>query len=113
MPNFISLPKIGVNMTEAVIVKWLVKEGDTVKEEDHILDAETDKALQEICATKSGIVAKLLVKEGESVSCQQPLAVLIEPGEKFDEETIIEPDKKSSAGLSEVSKEAIQSKVFD
>ena len=70
MTRTMTLPKIGVNMTEAVVDSWFVKEGDRVREGDAILLAETDKATQDIYATDSGIVAKLLVKEGD---CSAPL----------------------------------------
>jgi len=85
MPKIMNLPKLGVNMTDAIITGWLVNEGDTVKEGDHILDAETDKASQEIYATESGIITKILVQTGETALCQEPIALLAEPGEKLDE----------------------------
>ena len=56
MAKIMTLPKIGVNMTEAVIDKWNVKPGDVVHEGDAIMQAETDKATQDICATEAGIV---------------------------------------------------------
>jgi pyruvate dehydrogenase E2 component (dihydrolipoamide acetyltransferase) len=80
MPEMMNMPKIGVNMTEAVILEWKVKEGDVIKEGDHILDAETDKAVQEIFATDSGVIEKILVGQGEKAICQEPL-ILFETGE--------------------------------
>ncbi|MGI6114111.1 MAG: dihydrolipoamide acetyltransferase family protein [Mahellales bacterium] len=88
MPRIMKMPKIGVNMTDAVIVGWLVKEGDTIKEGDVILEAETDKALQDIEATESGIIGKILVKEGEKVLCQHPIAVLLDEGESLEDDYI-------------------------
>lgn len=82
MPIVMNMPKIGVNMTDAVIVEWIVKEGDEVKEGDHILDAETDKAVQEIYATVSGRLTKILAPAGAEVLCQQPIAEFAEPGEQ-------------------------------
>jgi len=69
MAKKMALPKIGVNMTEAMITKWLVKEGDTIKDGDPVLEAETDKSIQEIYATESGVVSKLLAAEGDTVEC--------------------------------------------
>lgn len=83
MPKVMNMPKIGVNMTDAKIVSWVVKEGDSVKEGDHILDAETDKAVQEIYATVSGTLSQILVAIGDDVLCQAPIAVFTEPGEKL------------------------------
>lgn len=82
MSKIMNLPKLGVNMTDAMITEWVVKEGDAIKDGDHILDAETDKAIQEIYATESGIIDKILVQAGETALCQKPIALLIEPGEK-------------------------------
>ena len=86
MARKMALPKIGVNMTEAVIAKWLVKPGDTVNEGDPIIEAETDKSTQEIYATEGGIVAKLLADEGETVECYTDIMVLIDEGEEYKEE---------------------------
>lgn len=84
MPKTMVMPKLGVNMTDALIVKWVVKEGDFIKLDQHILDAETDKATQEINATAEGVVVKILVKEFDRVMCQQPIMILAEPGENVD-----------------------------
>ena len=88
MPKMLNMPKIGVNMTEALIVEWLVKEGDSIKEGDHILDAETDKAVQEIYSTMTGVIGKILTPNGETVACQSPMAVILEPGEKLGAATV-------------------------
>jgi pyruvate dehydrogenase E2 component (dihydrolipoamide acetyltransferase) len=87
MPKMLTLPKIGVNMTEALIVEWLVKEGDSIREGDHIIDAETDKAVQEIYSTMSGIIGRILVRVGEMATCQGPIAILLEPGERLESES--------------------------
>ncbi len=98
MTRTMTLPKIGVNMTEAVVDSWFVKEGDRVREGDAILLAETDKATQDIYATDSGIVAKLLVKEGDNVQIHDPIMVLVDEGEAFSDETVmIKKDENVSA----------------
>jgi pyruvate dehydrogenase E2 component (dihydrolipoamide acetyltransferase) len=76
MAKKMALPKIGVNMTEATITKWLVKPGDTVNNGDAVLEAETDKSIQEIYATESGTVSKLLAEEGDVVQCYQDILLL-------------------------------------
>lgn len=87
MPRIMTLPKIGVNMTEAVVDEWFVKPGDVVKEGDAIFLAETDKATQEIFATDSGIVGKLLAQKGDTVEIHQPILVLLDEGELLGDET--------------------------
>lgn len=91
MARKMALPKIGVNMTEAVIAKWLVKVGDKVADGDAIIEAETDKSTQEIYATESGIVAKLLASEGETVECNNDIMVLVDEGETYTEEAQAAP----------------------
>jgi pyruvate dehydrogenase E2 component (dihydrolipoamide acetyltransferase) len=81
MPTILTLPKIGVNMTEATIIRWLVKEGDYVEEGQMILEAETDKASQDIPTTRSGILARIVAKPGKTVQTQEPIAVLTDRGE--------------------------------
>jgi len=83
MSKTLIMPKIGVNMTEAYIAKWVVGEGDYIEEGQHILDAETDKAIQEIFSTMSGVIAKIVAAEGETVEILKPIAVLVEKGESL------------------------------
>jgi len=90
------MPKIGVNMTEAVIAKWLIKPGDKVAKDAHILDAETDKATQEILATEEGVVLRLLAAEGDTVECQQPILTLAAEGEDLDEAAAFEPPAQAA-----------------
>jgi pyruvate dehydrogenase E2 component (dihydrolipoamide acetyltransferase) len=90
MPKILSLPKIGVNMTEAIIVEWTVNEGDFIEKGQTVLEAETDKAVQNIPSTLSGVLAKKLVKKGDTVQCQEPIAVLTEKGEELPEDFTVE-----------------------
>ena len=83
MPKILSLPKLGVNMTEAIIVGWTVSEGDFIEKGQTVLEAETDKAVQNIPSTLSGVLAKKLVDKGDTVQCQEPIAVFTEKGEEL------------------------------
>lgn len=90
MPKYLVLPKIGMNMEEGMISEWLVKPGDYVEKEQMVVRAETDKAIQDMFATESGIVYKLLVEPGDVVPCQGKIAMLLDEGEtppSDDEET--------------------------
>jgi len=97
------MPKIGMNMAEAIITKWLVKPGDFVKKGDIILEAETDKAVQEIMATETGTVLKILVQEGETVPCQTEIALLSGDNEKVpvDQKSSTEATTNNNAKISE------------
>lgn len=83
MPKYLVLPKIGMNMEEGVISEWLVKPGDRVEKEQMVVRAETDKAIQDMFATESGIVYKLLVQPGDVVPCQEKIAILLDEGEEY------------------------------
>jgi pyruvate dehydrogenase E2 component (dihydrolipoamide acetyltransferase) len=61
------LPDIGEGIAEGEIVKWLVKEGDTVAEHQPVVEVMTDKATVEIPAPAAGRITALKVKAGEVV----------------------------------------------
>ena len=64
MPDF-KLPDLGEGVTEAEVERWLVKEGDHVKEDDPLVEVITDKATAEIPSPYEGVVARIYVGEGE------------------------------------------------
>ena len=61
------LPDVGEGLTEAEIVAWRVKEGDTVQINDIVVEIETAKSLVELPSPYAGVVTALLVPEGETV----------------------------------------------
>jgi len=74
-------PDIGEGLTEGEIVRWLVKEGDEVKEGQPLVEVETDKALAEIPSPATGVVLKILTKEKEIVKVGQVIVIIGEKGE--------------------------------
>ncbi len=87
-------PDIGEGLTEGEIVRWLVKEGDEIKEGQPLVEVETDKALAEIPAPKTGVILKILAKEKEVVKVGQVIVVIGEKGE-----TLAAPSPKPSVGV--------------
>src|SRR5690349_18415037 len=82
MATNILMPALSPTMTEGTLARWLKKEGDTVKSGDIIAEIETDKATMEVEAVDEGILGKILVGDGtEGVKVNDPIAVLVEPGE--------------------------------
>ncbi len=67
------LPDIGEGVVEGEIVKWLVKAGDSVKEDQPLLEVMTDKATVTIPSPKAGTVVKTHGKEGELAKVHHPL----------------------------------------
>ena len=66
---------IGEGITEGRIQKWLVKDGDTVKEDQAVAQVETDKAVASIPAPASGII-KIVAKEGSDIKVGGIMAYL-------------------------------------
>ncbi|HWL66451.1 MAG TPA: dihydrolipoamide acetyltransferase family protein, partial [Actinomycetota bacterium] len=66
MPDF-KLPDLGEGVTEAEVDKWLVKEGDTIAEDDPLVEVITDKATAEIPSPFAGLVTKIHVMAGAIV----------------------------------------------
>jgi len=81
MATFVSIPKLGMNMEEAVLVRWLVPEGAPVTSGQPILEIETDKATVEVEAPGNGILGRIVRREGETVPINTVVAVVVEPGE--------------------------------
>ena len=81
MPFEFKFPDIGEGLTEGEIVRWLVKEGDEIKEGQPLVEVETDKALAEIPAPRTGVILKILAKEKEVVKVGQVIVVIGEKGE--------------------------------
>ncbi len=73
------LPKMGESVAEATIIKWVKKEGESVKADEPIIEIATDKVDSEVPAPEDGVLVKCLVKEGDVVQVGQPIA-LIETG---------------------------------
>ena len=67
------LPDVGEGLTEAEIVSWKVKPGDTVKVNDIVVEIETAKSLVELPSPYAGTVAELLVPEGTTVDVGTPI----------------------------------------
>jgi len=70
------MPQLGETVTEGTILRWLVKVGDEVKEDDPILEISTDKVDTEVPSPFNGKVTSLLVEEGETVEVGSSLLEL-------------------------------------
>jgi 2-oxoisovalerate dehydrogenase E2 component (dihydrolipoyl transacylase) len=75
------LPDVGEGLTEADIVSWRVKPGDSVQINQIIVDIETAKAVVELPCPFEGVVASLLVAEGETVDVGTPIIAVDVAGE--------------------------------
>src|SRR5690242_7313046 len=76
------LPDVREGLTEADIVAWKVKVGDTIELNDVIVEIETAKSLVELPSPFEGTVLALLVPEGETVPVGTPIISIVAPGEE-------------------------------
>lgn len=83
MAKEVVMPKLGLTMTEGTVEAWLKNEGDEVKEGEKLFSVSTDKLTNDIEATVSGKLLKILVPAGETVACLTPVAVIGAEGESY------------------------------
>lgn len=67
------LPDVGEGIVECEVVEWRVQEGETIAEDQPVVDVMTDKALVESTAPEAGVVSKLHVAQGEIARVHAPL----------------------------------------
>ncbi|PAL26624.1 2-oxoglutarate dehydrogenase complex dihydrolipoyllysine-residue succinyltransferase [Acetobacter syzygii] len=75
----IKVPTLGESVTTATIAKWLKQPGDAVKEDEPVVELETDKVSVEVAAPQAGVLGPQAVKEGDEVEVGALLAT-VEPG---------------------------------
>jgi pyruvate dehydrogenase E2 component (dihydrolipoamide acetyltransferase) len=77
----VKMPQLGETVVEGTITKWLKQEGDTVEEDELLVEISTDKVDSEVPSSVGGVLKKILVPEGETVSVGTALAVIEGEGE--------------------------------
>ncbi len=93
MAETINMPKLGFDMAEGVLVRWVRKEGENIKKGDVLVEIETDKATVEVESPASGVVLRHIVDEGTVVPVGAPIAVVGQPGEKVSEQLPVTSDQ--------------------
>ena len=109
MAETVTMPKLGFDMAEGTLVRWVIKEGEPVTKGDVLAEIETDKATVEVQSSAEGIVFRHLVPAGEVVPVGNPIAVVAAPGEQVDESQLTgkkpeqppqpEPEKQEIASV--------------
>jgi len=82
VPTNVILPSLGFDMTEGLLARWLMNEGDPVAKGQAIAEIETEKATVEIEAAAAGILARIIVRAGETVPVGTLIGVIAEAGEE-------------------------------
>ena len=84
MAETITMPKLGFDMQEGTLVRWVRIEGENINKGDVLAEIETDKATVEVESSASGIVRKLLVDQGAVVPIGAPIAIVGTKDEKLE-----------------------------
>lgn len=83
--NDLLMPKLGLTMTEGMLIEWSVAAGDQVKAGDPLFVVETDKVANEIAAEADGLIGEILVQAGETVPVGAVVARWTGPGQRAEE----------------------------
>lgn len=75
------MPKMGESVMEGTVLAWLKNVGDTIEEDESILEVATDKVDTEIPATHGGVLKEVLAQEGDVVEVGKPIAIIETDGE--------------------------------
>lgn len=89
MPKEFRFPDVGEGIAEGELIRWLVKEGDSVTEHQPLVEIETDKAVVVLPTPYAGLVLKLQGKPGEIIPVGTVLAVIGEAGDKRDKGSVV------------------------
>ena len=84
MSELITLPKLGFDMAEGTLVRWLKQVGDPVKKGDVLLEVETDKATVEVEALASGLLKGTFAEAGSVLPVGTLIGVIAGADEKVD-----------------------------
>ena len=96
----LKVPKLGMDMEEANILRWLVEEGAEVEKGDPVIEIDTDKVSYEVEANADGVIRGLRGEEGQTVPVGATLAFIAAPGEEWRDPT---PGDRTATGGNEAS----------
>ena len=90
MATTVSMPQLGETVTEGTILKWAKQVGDTIAEDEVLVEISTDKVDTEVPSPVSGQILEILVEEGETVEVGTELVRIGEEGEEAEGEEKVE-----------------------
>ncbi len=97
MAEMITMPKLGFDMAEGTLVRWVKSEGEPFKKGEVLAEIETDKATVEVEAQYDAVLLKHLLEEGTIVPIGTPIAAAGEEGETFDPDMLPEKPEGKTA----------------
>ncbi|WMN06860.1 dihydrolipoamide acetyltransferase family protein [Marivirga arenosa] len=103
------MPKMGESIMEATVLTWLKKEGDTIEEDESVLEVATDKVDTEVPALEAGVLKEILVQEGDIVAVGKPIAIIETEGgtsASSDNGSTSKPEKQEASAAPAASTES-------
>jgi len=91
LPKELIMPALGMAQETGKVLRWLRGEGEEVRQGEPVLEVETDKANVEIEAPASGMLARILAREGAEVPVGQVIGWILLPGEQPSELPVERP----------------------
>lgn len=85
MATDVVMPALGMAQDTGKLLRWLVSEGEAVKEGQPLMEIETDKMTLEMEAPASGILAGIRASPGQEVPVGQVIGFILAPGESLPE----------------------------
>jgi pyruvate dehydrogenase E2 component (dihydrolipoamide acetyltransferase) len=107
MADTVIMPKLGFDMQEGTLIRWVINEGEAVAKGAVLAEIETDKATVEVESSFEGVMAKHLAPAGEVVPVNTPIAIIAAPGEQVDELAKGQTGKVTKEQEGEAAKEQI------
>lgn len=111
MATIVNMPKLGFDMAEGLLVRWVKGEGESVSKGEVLAEIETDKATIEVESEADGVVHKHLVSENTNVPVGKPIAVIGGADEQVDLDSLTgsetlaaAPDTEPAAAAAPVAK---------
>lgn len=116
MPTNVIMPQMGESVAEGTVTKWLKKVGERVERDEVLFEISTDKVDAEIPSPAAGILAKVLVKENETVPVNTVVGVIDGEGATLEAaplakraEAQVGPSELSGAGVSRAAESGLPS----
>jgi len=94
MAETINMPKLGFDMAEGLLVRWVKQVGENINKGDILAEIETDKATVEVESHASGVILQLIVEQGTMVPVNAPIAVVGAAGEVISNQSPVISEKK-------------------
>ena len=102
----VKIPDVGESIQEMQIGKWLKQEGDSVEQDEDLVELETDKASMELPAPEAGVLREIIKKDGETVAVGEVIARIEEAvhqstvAEQADRDVTAKSDEAIESGKS-------------